>query len=354
MKSVKWSIALDGNNKEMKVGEATKGQTYFCMACGNEMFVRKSSTGLMHFVHKRLPDNYSYESELHFYCKKILHQYLNKHIVSHKPLSISQTCGYCRKRFSVDITSGINHVAMEQTYVINGKTVRPDIALVKDNRPICVIEIVVTHAPEEDVLDAYDSQNILTIEIQVDEQTPDISVETLLDKAYMYIDRCDTCRQKLLREKEASAGLNKRRESNKLKYFDAKIEELIAQAEEKGYPILPLGSWRLFQAVQSSLGKNNNYSKSFEVKSQAGMFFIDIGIKRFFIDQFYIRSQPDAISSIGFGVFYFFRTYKKVYPYGISFHIEDWMIKRVAVRRFASYEQMNHYQRSLGHPSLDY
>lgn len=169
-----YTVGLDQNNQLIHIDYAKKGDKYSCPGCKGEFILKKSGkTGKgskrPHFAHHNQPPNCTAESVLHLSFKKMVVEYLNDRIKQNNSVIIEWNCINCQIDYSNlplkrDLLNSVAHVKEEY----NLKQCRPDIALLdKEQRVIGVIEIVVTHEPEERTLNFYREQGITLIQLNI-------------------------------------------------------------------------------------------------------------------------------------------------------------------------------------------
>ncbi|MED1784000.1 hypothetical protein P4V43_19435 [Brevibacillus fortis] len=166
MKKLLYVTAYNQNDQLVHIDNASKEEQYHCLECGVEMILRKSELGLRrtNFAHKTLAANCTPESVLHRSFKEFLFQRINNHLATDTPLSFSWKCDYCKEQHKGNLIKKCNNVKMEFAM----EQARPDIALLdSQGNVIAVIEIVVTHRPEEKVLAFYRENNIIVITIEL-------------------------------------------------------------------------------------------------------------------------------------------------------------------------------------------
>lgn len=163
------TIALDDSGSFIHIDDAEKGRVYYCPSCKGDFILRKSGkigkgSKRPHFAHNELTPNCTAESALHYSFKTQLADLLNKYISEKKGLVINWSCPTCAESYQGYLLTKTTSVKVEY----NLKVCQPDITLldVKGN-VIAVIEIVVTHAPEEKVLQYYKENEIILIQINL-------------------------------------------------------------------------------------------------------------------------------------------------------------------------------------------
>ncbi len=187
-KEILYTSAVDEKGKIVLIKDAVKLRTYYCPnpKCNGELRVRNSGkTGKgskrPHFYHKTLITDCTPEGVLHFAFKKLLISLLELYISESKPLNITWSChdcfiGIAKSNFKTNLLA--KTAAVKEEY--NLKVCQPDIALLDaDGKVMVVIEIVVTHKPEEEVLDYYERNGIVLIQINLSSEE---DLETIEEK----------------------------------------------------------------------------------------------------------------------------------------------------------------------------
>ncbi len=185
MKQILYSIARSEIGELIHAVDAEKGGVFFCGFCKDPLVLKKSgNTGRgskrPHFAHKALDPNCSPESALHFEFKTILVNEIMERLDRHSEFAISWKCIYCYRKHSGDLIKKARRVALEHSLGI----CRPDISLFdEDGRVYAVIEVVVTHAPDNAVKDYYRKNGITLIELHLDPDAVLNDVSTKLSSA---------------------------------------------------------------------------------------------------------------------------------------------------------------------------
>ncbi|MEA5467202.1 competence protein CoiA family protein [Leptothoe sp. PORK10 BA2] len=183
-KTILYSTALH-EGVLVRVEKALKGETYQCPICKGEMILRQGTHRKPHFAHKALTENCTPESALHYGFKRLLAEKIEEHISSQQPLLISWSCNYCLEEHVGNLVKKTKRVEMEY----NLGSCKPDIALLDShNRVIAVIEVVVTHYPEEQALSYYMQNKIGTVIFQLQSENDLNRINEL-----MYPNRVDSC-----------------------------------------------------------------------------------------------------------------------------------------------------------------
>lgn len=177
MKDAKTQILFtqgkDPSGSLIFANDAEKGLDYFCPLCNTEFILRKSgNTGKgskrPHFAHKNLTVSCTPETVLHFLFKTQAYVLIKRHIEDNKPLNFNWYCKYCHEKHSGSLLKKAKRVELES----NLGSCIPDIALFDEsNQLFVVIEVVVTHAPEETALKYYKDNKVILIQIKLDDET---------------------------------------------------------------------------------------------------------------------------------------------------------------------------------------
>lgn len=166
-----FTIALDKCGNAVSIKDAVKGIDYFCPECGAKFALKKSGkTGphsrRPHFAHLGHGYNCTPESILHKAFKTQAAKLLEQYLVEKKEFLIEWSCSHCPAKYKGNLLFAAASVAVEKDL----GTCQPDIAILdKDGKVIIVIEVVVTHEPEQTALDYYKENGIVMVRVDVDE-----------------------------------------------------------------------------------------------------------------------------------------------------------------------------------------
>ncbi len=166
MKEILYKIAKNNTNDFIDVEIALKGVDYKCIICNQPVILRKSKKQQRrtHFAHKNLTTNCTPESALHLAFKTLLYKRLIKSLEIGKSEIINWNCQYCNEIHSGNLLKKINRIEMEQ-YVNQYK---PDISLYdKYDKIFAVIEIIVSHKPEMELVEYYKDNNIAMVQFEL-------------------------------------------------------------------------------------------------------------------------------------------------------------------------------------------
>lgn len=159
-KKILYSIAKTSTGQLIKAADAEKGKNYTCPFCNQSFILRKGKKKRPHFAHKSLTPNCTPETALHYTFKTLLHDKIQCHINSKRPLEIKWKCSNCWGWHTGNLLK--KAVRVETEY--NLGVCRPDVALLDQHGlAIAVIEVIVTHPPEPKVLDYYKRNRIAVV-----------------------------------------------------------------------------------------------------------------------------------------------------------------------------------------------
>lgn len=199
MKELLHTTALDVSETLVKPDDAEKGNSFVCPVCKTDMILRKSGktgkgTKRPHFAHHALTENCTPESALHYSFKCLLAEKIKSHLQTSEPMPICWECDFCGEEHSGNLLKKVVGVKVE----CHLGDCQPDIVLFDaQNKPFAVIEVVVTHKPDENVLKFYRCNNIILLQINL---TSESDIDCLNDKISRpdivetcYNPRCGIC-----------------------------------------------------------------------------------------------------------------------------------------------------------------
>jgi hypothetical protein len=191
VKEILYTTAIDKSGNLIHAGLAQKGLPYYCPMCKKEFILRKSGnigkgSKRPHFAHNEITPNCTPEGVLHYAFKKMLITLLERNKAVNIPFILNWNCDACFNRNSGNLLEKVTYIKEEYTLGAS----RPDIALIDiEGNVIAVIEIVVTHKPEDSILQYYKEKKIVLIQIFLS------SVEDLnkVEEKTAYRDIVDFC-----------------------------------------------------------------------------------------------------------------------------------------------------------------
>ncbi len=260
IKEILYTTAIDKSGSLTHINNAEKGMSYYCPVCKKEFILRKSGkTGKgsrrPHFSHNELTPNCTPEGVLHYSFKMMLIDLLRKYKAENKLFTLTWACGSCSHK---NIGNLVERVALINDEHVFEKC-RADIALLdKAQQVVAVIEIVVSHKPEESVIQYYKEKKITLIQInltsdedlkKVEEKakTPDL-VDLCLSHKCQNHDKYKTTREIIALRRQCGScfgliedlfinthgifGINKSRD-----FTDEEINRVKSMASEKGIEV---------------------------------------------------------------------------------------------------------------------
>jgi hypothetical protein len=171
-KQILYVTALNEQGILVKANDAEKTGKYSCPICNNELILKKSGnlgkgSKRPHFAHHHLTEYCTPETALHYSFKKMLLENIKKCIDSKIPIDMIWACNYCHGEHKGNLLKKVADVKDE--YYMN--VCKPDIALFDEKGKVfAVVEVVVTHRPEENVIKYYHDNNIILIQIELDSE----------------------------------------------------------------------------------------------------------------------------------------------------------------------------------------
>jgi ribosomal protein L37AE/L43A len=168
-KEILYITAFDKIGVLVNAKDAEKTQDYFCPECKDRLILKKSGkTGKgskrPHFAHYSQSPNCTPESVLHKSFKLLLLEKIKNHIANKTPIGIEWECINCHEKYKGNLIQAA--IDVKEEYQM--ENCRADIALLnKKGKPFAVIEIVVTHKPEEAAIEFYKRNKIALIQIEL-------------------------------------------------------------------------------------------------------------------------------------------------------------------------------------------
>lgn len=157
-------VALNGKNILVKADSATKAEVFYCPDCKGVMILRKGQVRIAHFAHKTLTPNCNPETVLHKVGKEKIKETIQLSIKDGGGIQINHSCSECWDIHRYNLLDGVTSVELEKQL----GNVRPDISLLDTNgKTKTVIEVVVTHAPEESALAAFKEFGVIYIRVNL-------------------------------------------------------------------------------------------------------------------------------------------------------------------------------------------
>lgn len=130
-----------------------------CPVCHTPVIARKGAKRRHHFAHQ--PGAVcNAETVLHYIAKNLIYQKLTQALKNGSELPISWKCKFCSDRHCLNLLKDVSHIDPEKDL---GEC-QPDLTLFNSGEmPTAIIEIVVSHPPEENVITFGNRKNIPVI-----------------------------------------------------------------------------------------------------------------------------------------------------------------------------------------------
>ena len=134
-----------------------------CPVCKETVVARKGEVMSHHFAHYRR-GTCSPETVLHYLGKRLLHDRIVRHLAEGKKLPLRWNCPYCPDTHRGDLLKLARQVEME----VQLEGCRPDLVLWDgDEEPVAVLEMVVTHQPDENVLEYCEKRGVTLLQFNL-------------------------------------------------------------------------------------------------------------------------------------------------------------------------------------------
>lgn len=171
MTNLKLPYALNSSGKLVYIEDAIKDAKYYCPECKEELLLKIGHIPVGekyhrcdHFAHKGGANNHCSETFLHKQIKQSLQAYIATRIKDEKRVLFEWTCKKCGETHKGNLL----HLATSVAEELHLGVCRPDIVLLNDdNEPIVAIEVVVTHAPEDGVMQYYAEKGIVCVQLKI-------------------------------------------------------------------------------------------------------------------------------------------------------------------------------------------
>ena len=160
----------DLNGELVHVSQVERGLACgcVCVECGGTLIARKGEKTRHHFAHHTLNRNCDGESLLHRLGKRILAGRVESAIINGKPLPITWECERCYRKHEDDLVLGAGSVKIERPLDIENGRIVPDITVVNlSGKPQTLLEVIVTHEPEQPVYEYAKANNVAVVEIRL-------------------------------------------------------------------------------------------------------------------------------------------------------------------------------------------
>ena len=147
------------------ISEVERGEACGCSCpvCDEPLVARKGNVKQHHFAH-RPGSECSAETVLHKLGKLFLCERISASIISGDPIRIHWSCQSCPDKHQGNLLKKAVSFKTEFSF----GTCRPDITLFNsDGEPVVFIEVVVTHTPDENVLEYARNNNVYIVQFRL-------------------------------------------------------------------------------------------------------------------------------------------------------------------------------------------
>jgi len=139
------------NGRLVHISEVASGLLCECTCpeCNAPLIARKGKKVRHHFAHY-LSTNCQPETVVHRIAKRLLAERIEAALAERQDLQIQWKCAHCDDVHSGNLLKRVHSIYVERNF----DSCRPDITLCgSSDKPIALIEVVVTHPPDENVMD---------------------------------------------------------------------------------------------------------------------------------------------------------------------------------------------------------
>ncbi len=178
IKDILYSIGKTSSGQLVQAVDADKNAAYVCPACNKEFVLRKGARKRPHFAHKALSPSCTPETALHYGFKIFLFRKIQECLDKKIPLELQWKCSVCGGQHRGNLLKKATSVKLEH----NLGSCKPDIALLDEyDSTVAVIEVIVSHAPEQSALNYYSGKHIAVVlyELKSDEDVNRLDVAIL-------------------------------------------------------------------------------------------------------------------------------------------------------------------------------
>lgn len=221
--NVLYPVALNSHQTLVSAVTAEKGQDYSCIECGQRMIVRQGKIRVEHFAHYTSTVTCNGESALHKAGKAMIKQMIQGGIERGEKILLKPRCKVCGRINKIDdFPIGWDSVELEYSLRLPDRLIRPDIVVFKDNYPSLLIEVVVSHAPEDDAIESLkkylkqdDTQPLSLLVVPINWHSPLFTEEPCIEGRFeLSAYDCPHCKE-VAEQKEKERQEQERKEKEK-------------------------------------------------------------------------------------------------------------------------------------------
>ena len=152
LSDILYPYALDKGGSIIEAVDAPRSDIYSCMNCGERMVVRRGEIKRPYFAHYAENPNCTPETVLHKMAKDKIKAGIDAALSLGFEYPFTWRCHVCDQEHEGDLALSPRDVNTEVS--LDG--VRPDIVLSSmEGKPMVAIEVVVSHSPDQDAVEAY-------------------------------------------------------------------------------------------------------------------------------------------------------------------------------------------------------
>jgi len=166
-----------------------------CPECGQRLVARKGAKMKAHFAH-HAGANCQPETAMHKLGKLLLHRRLSQAITAGEAVPISWSCASCHDQHNRNLVKHAASVHLEADLGL----LRPDVLLLNAEGALAaIVEIIVTHKPDQHVLDFAATNGVPVVEFHLGtaEDLERLDQEEMLEPTRVHLctrPKCPTCR----------------------------------------------------------------------------------------------------------------------------------------------------------------
>ena len=147
-----YPYALDKGGLIVGAVDAPRSEGYYCIGCGERMVLRRGEIKRPYFAHYTENPNCKPETVLHKMAKDNIKEGIDTASSYDLKYPFTWRCPICDQEHGGNLARSTREVRTEVSF----DGVRPDILLSSmKGKPLVAIEVVVTHSPEKEAIEAY-------------------------------------------------------------------------------------------------------------------------------------------------------------------------------------------------------
>ena len=168
------TIACNSKGIEITANIAERGEEFFCPSCKGVMILRRGKINIAHFAHKNLTPNCKPETVLHLMGKERVKEIAEEHLKRGVPLETHFACSHCGIHHEMNLLEEVATIELEKILDF----ARPDVSFVRsDGETSVVVEIVVTHKPEPEVIKLFMQKNVFYVRVNLKDYSDLLLIE---------------------------------------------------------------------------------------------------------------------------------------------------------------------------------